>query len=94
MIDLNSRIQLSNEVLIQEIEGEAVLLDLRSEQYFGLDEVGLCLWRQLEADSSLRAAHAQLLDAFEVEPDVLERDLLALLADLERAGLVEVLPAD
>ncbi len=90
MITLQSRIELSEDVLFQEVDGEAVLLDLKSEQYFGLDLVGVRLWRSLESDPHLERAHEALLKAFEVDPARLEADLLALVADLERAGLARV----
>ena len=89
MITLQSRVTLSDDVLVQEVEDEAVLLDLKSEQYFGLDTVGVHLWRALESDPSLESAHRHLLGIFEVESGRLENDLIALLSDLEKAGLVQ-----
>lgn len=78
----------SDEVLLQEIDGEAILLDLQSEHYFGLNVVGTRLWQLLARDPSLRAAYEILLSEFAVEPERLERDLLALVKDLADAGLV------
>ncbi len=74
--------------MLQEIDGEAILLDLQSEQYFGLNEVGTRLWQLLARDASLRAAYGILLSEFAVEPERLERDLLALVAELANTGLV------
>ena len=37
----------SKDVLFQEVAGETVLLDLNSESYFGLDEVGTRIWTLL-----------------------------------------------
>ena len=39
-MDLNQSISLSPDVISQEVSGETVLLDLQTENYFGLDEVG------------------------------------------------------
>lgn len=93
MINLQSRITLSDEVLVQEIEGEAVLLDLKSEQYFGLDAVGVKLWRALEANPSLDAAHRALLEAYDVEAEQLAGDLVRLVESLANAGLVSAAPS-
>ena len=41
------RIEISEDVLFQEVGGETVLLDLASEQYFGLDAVGTRIWQLL-----------------------------------------------
>ncbi|MGQ0799781.1 MAG: PqqD family protein [Pseudomarimonas sp.] len=90
MITLQSHIKLSDEVLVQEVEGEAVLLDLKSEQYFGLDSVGVQLWRSLNADGSLSHAHATLLAMYDVAPEQLEGDLIRIVGELEQAGLAQV----
>lgn len=40
-ISLPTRVEISPEVLFQELQGEAVLLNLTSERYYGLDDVGM-----------------------------------------------------
>ena len=44
----NRKITISPEVMSQEVSGETVLLDLQSESYFGLDEVGTRIWQLLQ----------------------------------------------
>ena len=39
-LKLTHHVTISREVLFQELDGEAVLLDIASESYFGLDDVG------------------------------------------------------
>ena len=87
---LELRVRPAPEALIQEIAGESVLLNLDSEQYFGLDEIGTRVWRLIEQHEALRAVHAALLADFEVAPERLERDLLALVDSLIAAGLLSV----
>ncbi len=87
---LPQRVTLSPDALFQAIDGEAVILDLASASYFGLDGVGVRLWQLLEADPSLEAATGQLLAEYEVDRVRLEGDLLNLLNELEQAGLVTV----
>ena len=89
-ITLEARVALSPEVMLQEVGGEAVLLDLRSESYFGLDGVGTRIWRLVEIDGHLKAVHAKLLDEYDVEPARLEDDLKELIGRLAEAGLVNV----
>ena len=87
---LEARVAISPDVILQEIDGEAVLLDLKSECYFGLDTVGTRIWRLIEHDGDLKAVHSALLGEFDVEPDHLERDMGALIGQLAEAGLVSV----
>lgn len=89
-LDLNARVKPSPDALIQPTGGEAIVLDIASERYFGLNQVGARLWELLQADPDLGAAHRQLLTEFDVAPAQLEHDLLTVVADLAGAGLVTV----
>jgi Coenzyme PQQ synthesis protein D (PqqD) len=77
------------DVLIQTVVGESVLLDLRSQKYFGLNEVGTRAWLLLEETGDAAAVRARLAQEFDVATDQLERDLEALFERLLEAGLVE-----
>lgn len=87
---LSQRAEPSSEVLFQEVGGEAVLLNLESERYFGLDPVGTRIWALLGEDSHLQHAHATLCIEYDVPAATLETDLLALIDQLADAGLVTV----
>lgn len=67
---------------------ESVLLDLRSERYFGLNAVGTRVWQLLAANPSLELAHQALLLEYEVAADQLANDVLTLVAQLASAGLL------
>jgi hypothetical protein len=76
-----------------ELGGEAVILDLDSGIYYGLDEVGAVAWdviRTAESPANLGSLCAAVEARFEVSHETCERDLIELLTELERAGLVEV----
>ena len=77
------------DVLSQTVVGESVLLDLRSQKYFGLNPVGTRTWQLLQETGDVSAIRARLLAEYEVAADQLERDLDELLERLLRAGLVE-----
>jgi len=84
------RIRTPEGVLHREIAGESVLLNLGSERYFGLDEVGTRMWAALTTAASIEAACEALLEEFDVDAETLRSDLLAFIAKLEEAGLVAV----
>ncbi len=77
-------------VMVRELEGESVLLNLHSESYFGLDAVGTRMWAALAESASIEAAFEKLLAEYEVEPDHLRADLRAFIQRLVEAGLIEV----
>ena len=49
MMNLNQQIVFADTVFAQEVDGEMVLLDMNSENYFGLDSVGTDIWKAIEA---------------------------------------------
>lgn len=87
---LNTTVRLSPEALFQELGGEAVILDLASSTYFGLDTVGARLWVLLQQDASVQRACVQLLEEFAVDAAQLERDVDNLLQQLAAARLVQL----
>jgi hypothetical protein len=88
-LKLSDRLSAAPDVLFQQVDGESVLLNLASESYFGLDPVGTRVWLLLGEDSSLQRAFDALRAEYEVEPDRLEGDLLALAQSLVDAGLLQ-----
>lgn len=64
-----------------------VLLNLDTEQYFGLDEIGADMVR-LATTGSLEAAVSALDAEYDTTPDVLRSDLDALTRSLVEAGLL------
>lgn len=89
-VTLDNRVRPSDKVLMQEVGGEAVLLDLASERYFGLDIVGTRIWALLANTPSLCDVHATLCGEFDAEPERIQTDLIALIGQLSEAGLVKV----
>ena len=87
-ISLQTRVRATPDTLMQELEGESVLLNLASEHYFGLDEVGTRMWQALTTADNVQAAHAALLAEYEVDGDLLRNDLLDLIGPLVEHGLV------
>ena len=78
-----------DDVLVQILsDGEVVLLNLVTEAYFGLDEVGAGLFGLLQEDVSLNDAHQRLLEEYDVDGDTLRSDLEDLVSELIRHGLL------
>jgi len=84
-----TRVARRPQVVWRELDGEAVLLDLESEVYFGLDLVGTRIWSLLEADRPLGEVHRLLLAEYEVGAEEAWRDLVELVGRLVAAGLAE-----
>lgn len=89
-MNLNQTITLSPDVISQEVSGETVLLDLESENYFGLDEVGTRIWQLIKETNDLEAIFNTLLAEYDVSEERLRGDLDALLGEITGLGLVKL----
>lgn len=76
------------DVLLQDLNGEAVLLNLANGQYYGLDENSYHMYQTLLASDSIQAAYETLLKEYEVEPSQLRADLDQFVAHLFENGLL------
>jgi hypothetical protein len=94
MVSFTDRAAAPAHVLVRYLDKESVLLNLETEQYFGLDETGTRMWQLITASPSIDSAYQELLAEFEVEPELLRANLSDLLSRLVDSGLLQVLPAD
>jgi hypothetical protein len=85
---LDVAFRIPDEVIFRELDGEAVVLNLDTGIYFGLDAVGTRIWQLLEERKPLRAVLDTLIDEYEAPPDRLQRDLLAFVERLDDKGLL------
>ncbi len=92
-IDFRSKISVPADVMISELAGEAVLLNLQNEQYYGLDDTGTRFWSLLSVSPTIEQAFQQLLAEFDVDESTLRHDLATFLDQLSANGLVELVPA-
>jgi hypothetical protein len=81
-ISLSDRVTVADDVLISNLQDESVILNLDSERYYGLDDVGTRFLSVLTTSESIEAAYDRLRDEYDVDPQVLRADLLALIEKL------------
>jgi hypothetical protein len=89
-IPFSSRLSVSVDLMVRQIGDEAVLLNLKTEQYLGLDTASNRFWQALTAGGTVQTAFDSLLAEFDVEPNRLRMDLEEFVQQLLQFGLVEV----
>jgi hypothetical protein len=85
---LDRTVHHSPDVLFQEVGEETVLLDLAGGSYFGLNEVGARIWQLIGDGATLQSVFEALVAEFDAEPERIRADLLVLVDELAKAGLV------
>ncbi len=83
-------ISLSPDVISQEVSGETVLLDLKSEHYFGLDAVGTRIWQLIRDSGDFQVILDTVLEEFDADETRIRSDLEAMLAEIADLGLITV----
>lgn len=89
-IEFSSRIRPAQDVLVRELDGEAVLLNLDSESYYGLNQVGARMWALVMESDSIQAAYEALANEYEVEAKTLRDDLRAQIEEWIEHGLARI----
>ncbi len=75
-------VKVREDVVSRVLDGEAVLLDLASGSYFGLNEVGTVVWEELRTHGEVGKAVDKVLEEFEVDRETAERDVTELVTEL------------
>lgn len=85
-----SEITIPDGVLHQQLDAETVLLELNTETYYGLDEVGTRVWQLLKDHRTVDPILAALMAEYEVDEMTLRGDVERLLGELAEVGLIQV----
>jgi hypothetical protein len=83
-----NRPQRTENVVARTLDGEAVLLDLASEEYYSLNEVGSRIWELADGEHSVGDMVEAIVTDYDAERAQVEEDVLDLLDELSREGLV------
>jgi hypothetical protein len=89
-ISLTSSVRVNDDVLFQELQGEAVLLNLKTGVYFGLDTVGTQVWKLISENKALSEVLKLLVQEYDVSEEQCSEDLLDLVASMREQALVSI----
>ena len=77
-----------DDVMMRDVAGESVILNLNTETYFGSDEVGTRMWNSLQQAGTIQEAYESLISEYDVDPATLRNDFQNLIEDLVKHGLL------
>lgn len=84
------RITVGSQVFSESVDDETVLIELGSGKYYGLDRTGSRLWQLLSELRSTDAVIDTALQEYDVERQVLARDVHELVRNLAARRLVTI----
>ncbi|MFN3387869.1 MAG: PqqD family peptide modification chaperone [Allosphingosinicella sp.] len=71
-----------------EVDGEMVALHVENGTCYGFNGTATRIWAMLDAPKRVSELRDALLEEYDVDPETCEAQLIALLRELERDGLV------
>lgn len=77
-------------MLVGDVNGQVVALDVESGLCFGLNDVGSEIWRRLQTEITVRDLCRELCDVYDVDYAQCEADVIGLLDDLRSEGMIEI----
>jgi hypothetical protein len=90
IISDNSIIVASRDLLCCDLSDGAVILDVKSGVYYGLDAVGTYIWTLIQQPKVVREITAAVLEEYDAEPERCAEDLQRLFGEMAELNLIEV----
>jgi len=88
VIELGTTLSKSGRTLARELNGELVLIDVDTGQYYTLNEVGGRVWALCDGSTTVAQLVVALCEEFDAPPEVVKADVVELVADLAKEGLL------
>ena len=88
---LRKTLRICEDVVYRNLQGEAVILNLKTNMYCGLDPVGTRIWELILEHRSLDKVLASLMVEYEVTEDQGAQDILHFVQVLQENKLIEML---
>ncbi|MCF2502941.1 PqqD family protein [Dyadobacter sp. CY107] len=87
-----TKYQLTTDQISSKVAGETVILNHNKGAYYGLNDVGVLVWDNLEkGPQTIESLCNAVTSEYEVDPETCKSDIDTLLKDLISEKLVEVI---
>lgn len=87
---MSENVRISKDIIVQELEGDAILLNIQDGMFFGLNPVARRMWELLSELGQAEKVLKQLLQEYETSEEQLRQDLVDFIEKLRSKGLVEI----
>jgi len=77
-----------NEVAWRDLDGEAVILNLKTDTYFSLDKIGTKIWNKMIEKSEIKDLVSLITSLYDVPAKEAEGDVKELISSLKKTGLI------
>ena len=90
MLTASDKATPDSDVIVTELDGEAVLLNLDTKLYFSLNATGVAIWKLLDEGLTLGQIGERLFQEYDVTPEKAQQCVIDLVDQLNDEKLVSV----
>jgi hypothetical protein len=88
-INLQTRLIRAPDLIVSEMDGDLVMMHINSSSYFGISGVGVRIWEQLQQPKSLAELAQAIEQAYDVDQQTCQADLLAFAEKMLANGIAQ-----
>jgi len=81
--------KIEEHIMTSEVDGEMVLMNVNSGEYFGLDEISSNIWRLIDGTRTFNNVISELLQLYEVDEATCKKDCRPLFARLIKIHFIK-----
>lgn len=82
----------NKEHLYSELKSEGVILSLTNGRYYGVNEVGACIWQAVQNPASLSEIEEKIKERFdEVDDATCRQEIMTFLEQMSKENLINVI---
>ncbi|MCF8346876.1 MAG: PqqD family peptide modification chaperone [Bacteroidales bacterium] len=89
-ITMETVVQRDPEQEFSAIDGEVVMLSLKTGEYYALNSVASRIWEIMEKQKTVKELTEQLMEEYDVDPDTCVTDTLECLNDFQQKSLLKI----
>jgi hypothetical protein len=90
---VSGSVEIGDSVLYQTVGDELVLMDMATQEYFGLDSIGSDVWHLILEHRDVSVVAKRLAGIYAVDEQTARGDIEPLIADLLAAKLLKIVPS-
>ncbi len=86
----NTIIIRKDDFISSEIDNQTVMMSVETSKYYGFDEIGSVIWAKIENEISFGDLVNKLLEEYNIDREVCEKDTTEFLEKLVKMKLIDV----
>jgi hypothetical protein len=90
-INMESKITANDNVIWREVDEEAVILNIDTNNYYTLNKIGTEIWKNIKSNNKLGDIVKKVMNRYEVNEKRLLKDIEKLAAALQNEDLIKII---